>query len=318
MRNALNTPILFLIFNRPDTTQKVFNQIKKVKPKYLYVAADGPRENVFGEKEKTAETRSIINQVDWDCKVYTLFRDENLGCKYSVSSSITWFFDQVIEGIVLEDDCFPDLSFFYFCEELLEHYRYDRTISFIGGNCFQKETFSKKESYYFSKYAHIWGWASWKRVWKTYDVDMKDYNDSLFENKIAPVFNSKAEKNYWKNVFDLTGMGKKNTWDYQLTYALWKNKGISIIPCKNLIINLGFQNNSTHFFLNDSTKSGLKLNSLSFPLVHPHTIEIDKGADDYTFKNTFSHSISRTYRLIRENSAGNIINYILAKVKKKI
>ncbi|PLK44029.1 hypothetical protein [Emticicia sp. TH156] len=318
MSYTLNTPILFLIFNRPDTTKSVFNQIRRIKPKYLYVAADGPREHVPNEKEKTDATREIINQVDWDCNVVTLFREKNLGCKYAVSSGISWFFSQVEEGIILEDDCLPDLSFFRFCEELLEKYRSNKSITFISGNCFLKEPVNGNDSYYFSKYPHIWGWASWRRVWELYDVEMADYNNNLFETSILPSLNSKSEEQYWKKVFESTSAGEKNTWDYQITYAIWKNKGISITPAKNLVINLGFQNNSTHFFLEDSYKSGLKLESIEFPLVHPAKVEINKKADNYTFENTFSHSLSRLLRLFRENSIPHIFSYVIRKIRKKV
>ncbi len=315
---CFNTPILFLIFNRPDTTQEVFNRIKQIKPQFLYIAADGPRANVPGEREKSEMVRDIVTQVDWDCNVKSLFREQNLGCKEAVSSAITWFFDNVEEGIILEDDCCPDLSFFEFCQVLLEKYRNNNKIQFIGGNYFQRKTFDDwKSSYYFSNYAHIWGWASWRRVWKQYDVDMKDYSPEASDKLFKNTFNSNSERKYWDKVFEKTSSGQINTWDYQLTYSLWKNNGISITPTKNLVINLGFQNNATHQFLEDSYKTGLKSDKMYFPLIHPNIIEIDRNADKFTFTNLYSHSLNRLVRIAFENNIFILVKYYLKSKLKK-
>ena len=169
----LNTPVLFLIFNRPDTTQLVFDAIRQAKPSQLYVAADGPRENKPGETEKCEQTRRIIGTVDWDCEVATLFRENNLGCKQAVSSAIDWFFSNAEEGIILEDDCFPSHSFFIYCQELLEYYRYDTRIMQICGLNVLREWNRNGYGYYYSNYGPVWGWASWRRAWKYYDVHME-------------------------------------------------------------------------------------------------------------------------------------------------
>ena len=186
--NKFNTPILFLIFNRPDTTFKVFEEIRKIKPAKLYIAADGPRPNVIGEEEKCTASRNIIKQVDWDCDVKTLFREKNLGCKIAVSSAISWFFENVEEGIILEDDTFPTQSFFWFCQELLDFYRNDSRIMHISGNNFQLGKIRGEGSYYFSKYNHIWGWATWKRAWRFYDVSLNTF----------PIF---VQRKVIKNIF---------------------------------------------------------------------------------------------------------------------
>lgn len=173
MTKSFNVPILFIIFNRPETTKAVFHEIRKNQPFQLFVAADGPRREIFEDIENCRKVREIIQLIDWECNVQTLFRDENLGCKIAVSSAIDWFFSQVDEGIILEDDCLPDQSFFPFCQELLEKYRYDAKIMMIGGSNFQFNKNKFEYSYYFSRYFHIWGWASWKRAWQFYDVEMK-------------------------------------------------------------------------------------------------------------------------------------------------
>ena len=170
----LTTPVLFLVFNRPDTTEKVFEAIRQAKPQKLFVAADGPRGNRLGEKEKCEQVRKIATTVDWDCEVKTLFREKNLGCKFAVSSAIDWFFKNVEEGIVLEDDCLPSQSFFWFCQELLERYRNDERVMLIGGNN-RGVDFLKNHSYFFSKYVQIWGWATWRRSWEKYDSKIRKW-----------------------------------------------------------------------------------------------------------------------------------------------
>ncbi len=312
MTKLFDTPILFIVFNRPDVTQQVFDQIKKIKPKKLFVAADGYRRNVKGEKQKCEQTRNICKNIDWDCETRTLYREQNLGCKVAVSSAITWFFENVDEGIILEDDCYPDLTFFEYCQNLLEKYRDKSDIFLIGGNNFQKKIIGNNESYYFSNYGHIWGWATWKRAWYMHDNDYFNYDPKSSTTELSHIFNSKSEKRYWNKIFAACKMGTINTWDYQWQYYIWKNKGISITPNKNLTINLGLKNNSTHYFLNDSCKTNLTCNSLSFPLVHP-TIEIDRAADIYTYENIFSHSIVRIIRILNENKLASVIKYYLRK-----
>ena len=166
-------PVLFLIFNRPETTIQVFSAIKKAQPNRLYIAADGPRPEYPDEVNHCKIARTIATNVDWDCEVKTLFRDQNLGCRLAVSQAIDWFFEQEPEGIILEDDCLPNQSFFWFCKELLEKYRNETRIMHIGGTNFQFGKNRTNYSYYFSRYAHIWGWASWRREWKYYDEKLK-------------------------------------------------------------------------------------------------------------------------------------------------
>jgi hypothetical protein len=276
------TPILFLIFNRPDTTQQVFDEIKKAKPSKLYVAADGPRKNMENEEMLCAETKKIIEQVDWECELKTLFRDENLGCKIAVSSAIDWFFDQVEEGIILEDDCLPSSTFFKYCEELLEKYRNDERIMMISGDNFQDGIVRGNGSYYFSKNVHIWGWASWKRAWNKYDVKMKTYPDFKKQNQIINVFSNRLIQAHWILMFDSVFSGKTDTWDYQWAYAVLANGGLSIIPNVNLISNIGFDDRATHTLnaVDRYSKMDIyKIDDISDPLF----ILQDNAADEYYF-----------------------------------
>jgi hypothetical protein len=273
---VLKTPVLFLIFNRPHTSQKVFNEIRKAKPSKLFVAADGPRENVQGEKEKCQKAREIIKQLDWDCEVRTLFRDKNLGCKYAVSSAIDWFFNNVEEGIILEDDCLPSQSFFWFCQELLNKYRFNNKIMHINGNNYGK-ILSYDYSYGFCSYPQVWGWATWKRAWNYYDVEMENWSNLKNRKKIKKnmnwnIFKYKIEE----DKFNRTYKNEINTWDYQWHYTIFLYNGIAIFPKKNLVSNIGFSNNATRTKNRESIKANLKTFEINSHLKHPKEIHIKK------------------------------------------
>jgi hypothetical protein len=285
MGKSLETPVLFLIFNRPDTTQRVFQAIREAKPKQLFIAADGPRENVPSDKENALLTRAITDSVDWPCEVKTLYRSQNLGCRSAVSSGISWFFSEVEEGIVLEDDCLSHPDFFYFAQEMLIRYRNSPQVMHISGGNFQFGQTRGDASYYFSRIAHIWGWASWRRAWNTYDVDMKDYPEFLIQNRKHSFFADRKAERYW--LFHFNRMYKKaGTWDYQWSYAIMKNHGYCIIPNVNLISNIGFGESATHAH----KKSDPVANMEVFPIktiVHPDKIEYNEEADRYTLEVAF-------------------------------
>ena len=285
-----NTPILFLIFNRPDTTQKVFDAIKRQKPRYLYVAADGPRVNKTGEVEICKKTKDIIDQIDWNCELRTLYRPENLGCKIAVSSAITWFFEQVEYGIILEDDCLPDDSFFPFCEELLIKYKDDDRIGHIGGDCFYPDLVAKNLSYDFCSFAHIWGWASWRRVWKNYDVNFSYWTKYKHDKKKRDLlFTGLREIIYFSSAIPdaIYGTNGINTWDTQLFFTLRSQNQLCIYPSVNLVTNIGLGDiNGTH-----TTKKGSKGFFLSkpiqLPLNHPSYIILNPSINNKIIKNFF-------------------------------
>lgn len=313
MNYQFDTPILFIIFNRPDLTSQVFGQIRKLKPKHLFIAADGPRVDSDNDIEKCNETRAIISLIDWECNLQTLFRETNLGCGMAVSSAISWFFNHVELGIILEDDCFPSLSFFPFCKELLHKYKDDEQIMLIGGSNFLRGNIRGKGSYYFSKYPQIWGWASWKRAWDHYDYFMDDLENFL-EKELKMNFSSAAERRFIGKKLLGVKSQRIQTWDYQWIYSILKNNGISITPNSNLIINIGFRNVSTHTFLKDSYREVAVLQEAPTPLIHPEKI-VDTRADTYTFKNIYSYSLNRLFRLYKENGLLNIFEYLISKIK---
>ena len=314
MNNQFDTPILFLIFNRPEITKEVFNQIRLIKPKKLFIAADGPRKNNPYDADKCKETREIIQQVNWDCEIKTLFRDENLGCGVAVSSGITWFFEHVENGIILEDDCFPSLSFFKFCEELLLKFKDSNEIMLIGGNNFQNGIKRGPGSYYFSRLPHIWGWATWRRAWQYNRFNINDLGDSS-QALLEGIFSEKRVINNYNRVFQRIKANKIDTWDYQWVFSIWIRNGIAITPNLNLVSNLGFRNSSTHDFLKDSFREIQIVNEMKFPLVHPPLL-IDKQADIYTFDNILDINITRMIRIIKENNFLTVLIYTIKRLFK--
>ena len=290
----LNTPVAFIIFNRPDTTERVFAEIAKARPPKLLIIADGPRENRPGEAEKCAATRAIIERVDWPCEVLTNYSEVNLGCKQRVSSGIDWVFEQVPEAIILEDDCLPHSSFFRFCEELLERYRHDQRIGMISGDNFQFGRKRGDASYYFSRYNHIWGWASWRRAWKYYDPNAAIWPEFRDNGWLKSVTNSRAELRYWTNTYQSVYEGLIDTWDYQWHLANSGQGMISIMPSNNLISNIGFGTDATHTKSVNSIYAAMPVQSIDFPLTHPEIILPHLEADAFTAKMVFSTSLNRS------------------------
>lgn len=240
------SPVLFLIFNRPNEAKRVFEAIRSVKPSKLYIAADGPRQNVETDYELCEETRKLISEVDWPCQVKSYLRTENLGCKIAVSEHITWFFDNEPEGIILEDDCLPNKEFFWFCDTLLEKYRDDTRIRHIGGAKMHIGELDNIDTYHFSRFTNIWGWASWRRVWENYDVNLHLLDEAIESKVLFNILPNSKIMNYFIEAFKLTKEGKINTWDYQYVFSNMINNGLSIQPNVNMISNIGFNQSATH------------------------------------------------------------------------
>ena len=290
----LSTPILFLIFNRLDTVERVFAEIKRQQPRSLYIAADGPRPHK-GDAERLAcaQVREwVVSEIDWDCDVHTLFREENLGCGAAVSGAITWFFDHVQEGIILEDDCLADPSFFPFCEEMLDRYRDCPQVMHISGNNNQDSMGDYPYSYYFSVYSHIWGWAAWRRSWEGFDLAMEDW-DRIRQDRGAAsdlMFGvyTEGSRRYRRMQFDLIRRGEIDSWAYPYLYSLWKQRGLTVIPAVNLVENIGVGGDATHTTSLQPFRIRQRA-GLAFPLAHPPEIALNKTLDlkverrDYTY-----------------------------------
>jgi hypothetical protein len=291
----LRTPVAFLIFNRPDTTERVFAEIARARPPRLLVVADGPRADRPDEAQRCAQARAVIERVDWPCELETHYADTNLGCRRRVSSGLDWVFERVPEAIILEDDCAPSPSFFPYCEELLERYREDARIGMISGDNFQRGRRAGSGSYYFSKYTHIWGWASWRRAWRHYDVAASLWpellNSGVFDRMTLP-----CERDTWRAAFEGIHAGRIDTWDYQWTLAFWCHSMLAVMPQVNLISNIGFGEQATHT-KGSSEYANLPAREIAWPLAAPALTAADAGADGFTARHMFGGRPSLARRL---------------------
>jgi hypothetical protein len=281
---ALRTPVAFFIFNRPRLTEKVFSRIAQAKPPTLLVVADGPRSEE--ESTRCKETRRIVDRVDWECRVFESFSDRNLGCKTRVSSGLDWVFSLVEEAIILEDDCLPAPTFFTFCQELLEYYRDDQRVFVVSGDNFQSGQSRTNHSYYFSRYAHCWGWASWKRAWKYFDLTMSSWPEFKSGGYIKSICGNPAEQTYWSTIFDDCYHGKIDSWAYVWLYACWSQGGLTILPDTNLVSNIGFGAGATHTSDSASSLASLPAGNI-WKIKHPKIVGRHAEADAFTFKNVF-------------------------------
>lgn len=271
--------MLLVVFNRPDLTRRVFERIREAQPSRLFIAADGPRSDRPDESQLCAETRIAVSAIDWPCEVHRLERDVNLGCKAAVSSAISWFFEHVEEGIILEDDCLPDPSFFPYCSELLERYRHETRVALIGSNDFQPQESgaARGTSYYFTKYPHIWGWATWRRTWEKYDVTLAGWNGD--PRSLTRISNKRTRRHFAKR-FDKIKAGRMDTWDFQLIHQCLTLDSLAINPSVNLVENIGFDDRATH--THSSSAPHPEAVPMHFPLAHPSILSIDESADRHT------------------------------------
>jgi hypothetical protein len=284
---TLSTPVLFLIFNRPELTFQVLKAIQKVKPLRLFIAADGPRIDKPEDVDRCARAREIATAVNWECEVKTLFRERNLGCQRAVSGAIDWFFENVNEGIILEDDCLPHQTFFWFCQELLDRYKDDERIFVISGNNFQKDQNRTGYSYYFSLFNHCWGWATFKRAWQYFDFDLRLWQKIKQDKYLSDILADKNAYKYWEKIYQNVFDGKINSWAYRWTFACWVQSGLSVLPKINLVQNIGFGEDATHTRGNGNLLS-LPAHEMDFPLIHPPVMIRDVRADRFTQQNHFA------------------------------
>lgn len=318
MTNNFSVPILLIAFNRPEETQQVFEQIRKARPKHLFLAFDGPRVNRPNEELLCKQCRSIIDKVDWDCNLHTLIRDNNVGCGLGPSNAISWAFKFVDKLIVLEDDCFPSLSFFPYCQELLELYENDKRIWLISGlSIHQNSAFFADKDYIFSRYAHTWGWATWKDRWDEFDLYMQDVPDFIAIGGALNVYDSKKVgkrcNDRYLEVYNNINEEIKHSWDTQWAYTRTKNGGLGIIPKINLIENIG-DKNGTHAMNNAAT--GIKTGTINFPMCHPKFVLQNKTYDRYHY----CHYIHRDRWLYLFDSLKDFQKFkqLLSSILKKI
>ncbi|MDR3440695.1 hypothetical protein [Telmatospirillum sp.] len=299
----MTPPVIFLIFNRPAVTARTFAAIREARPPRLLIVADAPRPDRPGEDRLCAETRRIAEAVDWPCEVLHNYAETNMGCGRRISSGITWAFEQVEEAIVLEDDCLPDPSFFPFCAEMLERYRDDPRVMLISGDNFHGGKRRGPADYFFSRYHHIWGWASWRRAWLHYEFSLESWPARRDDGWLATITKDRLIGDYWRECFDAVHQGRIDTWDYQWLYSAWVAGGLCIAPNVNLIANIGFGPGATH-----TTEVNPRLlppvGQMTFPLRHPATVAPCPSADRYEERVIFLRWRSRLRRRLRRLLGG--------------
>ncbi len=304
---ALATPVLLLIFSRPDTTRRVFDTIRRARPTRLYVAADGPRPGHPTDAQRCAETRAVVQEVDWPCEVFTLFQETNLNCGLAPVTAMNWFFAHEPEGIILEDDCVPAPSFFPFCAELLARYRDEARVMHIGGNNFgseaQRPPAADEPSYHFSTQRNSWGWATWRRAWQLYDYHLTDFEGVAKSGELNDSFTGPLEKRY--RLGKMAGVRAlpqpPDVWDYQWEYTIARHHGLYIVPAVNLVGNIGFGHDSTHTHDSADVMGAVPARDLAFPLRHPARVAQDRRRDNRRF-NEFL--LGRIKAIVRRMLAG--------------
>lgn len=306
----IKVPVLFLVFNRLNSARRVFEEIRRVKPPKLYLAADGPRPDYPGEAEKVQAVRNfLLESVDWNCQVYTLFRDENKGCGKAVYEAIEWFFGLEEEGIILEDDVLPVQSFFWFCQELLQRFRNDERIAMISGNNHIGYN-PQFQSYIFSKYKGCWGWASWRRAWKNMDFEMKWLESSFRDKIIRNMGFGKSSEKHWSNAIHFIKNGRVNTWDWQWYFSIAANNQLCIFPSVNLAGNIGFGEGATHT-VGKPRKSFILKEEMVFPLLHPQYVVPDIDHDRlFERKKIKDSKIKRLVPAFLKNSVKKLVTSI--------
>jgi hypothetical protein len=316
MRSSQKTPILFVGFIRSEHAARVFDVIKQQKPSKLFMAVDGPRKNYPSDIENIKKIRELVNSINWECDLKTRFLDNNLGCKHAVSTAISWFFEHVDRGIILEEDCVPNLSFFNFCSELLERYKDDERIMQISGNNFIKDKSKIKDSYYFSAINDIWGWATWQRAWQHFDLLMTDYEEYK-KRKLLETYVGSKDIALWLEIYlDRAASHSATIWSSQWSYAMARNNGLIIAPKYNLVRNIGFDGSGT----NSQDKSWNYYSEFKAEeigkLTHPKFISPNRALDRlrfsviritdprFTFKNIVRRFLTRIKLSIKKISDG--------------
>ncbi|MEI7736984.1 MAG: hypothetical protein WCI49_16055 [Ferruginibacter sp.] len=283
--------ILFIIFNRPDTTLRVFNAIKQAKPSHLYIAADAPRTGNLTDAENCKAARSITENIDWPCEVKRLYQEKNLGCSFGPRAAFDWFFAQEPEGIILEDDCLPHPDFFMFAATMLERYRDNKKIISINESNLGYQV-KDGNSYTFSHFMNMWGWATWANRAGAIDYTLNQWRDVkhpvwfLYKKMRQHIFDTDIKwYKYWQHKFDLTVTQETvSWWDWQWIWHQTLHRQLSVVPAVNLVSNIGFDANATHTQRADNPAANIATQSLQHPYRHPSSIQHDVKYEEHFVK----------------------------------
>lgn len=314
-QEQLNTAVLLLIFNRPEMTAEVFDVIREVRPRKLYIGADGPRSDHSDDPSLVMQTRAIVEAVDWDCNVQHLYQEHNLGCRNSVTDAISWFFEQEDAGIILEDDCLPTHSFFWFCEDMLDRYENDERVMMISGNNYKLDSSDTvKESYLFARNYSCWGWATWRSAWAKFDRDLEDWGEEKLHKSLNYLSDNKYVQQHYRFIFDLAKKDERDIWDYQWQFACIFNYSLCIVPQKNMISNIGVQ--GVHFS-GDSPVLFRKRYEINVnEMLHPRYVYPDLNFEDELYKTILIPNIKKM--VLRSRVVGMLKSAGMYSMLKKL
>jgi hypothetical protein len=313
----VRSSVLLLVFNRPDATARVLDAIRIARPSKLYITADGPRIDRPDDVERCMKTRRACTMIDWPCEVITQFSEVNLGCRGAVTRGISWFLSNESEGIILEDDCLPDHSFFVYCDELLERYRASpRIMAVCGSNYGRFARGNQCNSYTFARPFDPWGWATWRRAWSQYDKNL----DGLSRQDLNKVLRASGPQalrceHYWRPIFAATRAGLIDTWDYQWTFSIFQQQGLVVYPRDNLISNIGYAQDATHTTEADSAIADQSRAALIFPLVHPSSIRADELYERLLYRRRFNYDLQTMLYILKEQFLARIRSIVPKAVK---
>lgn len=299
-RLLFDIPIAYFIFNRPKHTRQSFDVIRRLKPALLLIISDGPRPHVFSDIDKCQEVRSIVSNVDWPCEVRLSYSEENLGCKLRLTTGLDWVFNQVKWAIVLEDDIIPHPNFFNFVREMLLRYENSAEIMSITGDNFQRGLSRGDGSYYFSRYNHVWGWATWSKSWKLNDPEIRFWPSFRRSPQWKSLFPDLVERHYWEKIFDRVYFGEIDTWDYSWMLSTWYVGGLTVTPNVNLVKNIGFDAEGTHTISANLISHEIDKSGAFTEFSAPTDIKRDCIADKFTFDSHFEGNDLRILQKLKK------------------
>lgn len=316
--SQLEAPVLIILYKRLETTERVFEVVRRVRPRKLFLAGNAPGSDSPAELEAVARARSIVSRVDWPCDLRTGFRTEHLGAKESITTGISWFLEQEPEGIILEDDCVVAPDFLWFAQDMLERYRNDKRVFQIGASNFQQGIRRGDGDYYFSHYNHIWGWATWARAWSAFDLSLRSVTGGQLMSAMRPIIPALMPRLFWLVMFHYVKSGKFDTWDFQWMVAMWMHGGLSVVPNENLVTNIGFGEAATNTVARSNPWANMPTGSLPGPWKHPGGLLRDQAADQATLNVFFGEGRPWIYNVLRLLAVSALSPAMKRRIKQKL
>jgi len=290
--DSMKTTVAIFFYRRPEMVAALIGILRHHRPPRIWLIADGPREGSMHEKELCLEARKVADTaIDWPCEIRRVYAETHLGLRQRFESGLDELFSKESEAIILEEDCHPLPDFFPFCEEMLARYRREVRVGGVSGNCFLPRRQAVEADYFFSRYLHIWGWATWARAWHAYDRNRWAWPAGGFRHYFPK--SDQREVKYWNRIFGRLALGKFSTWDYPWASSFWRAGWVSITPCQNLVQNVGFGPDATNTRDLQINTGIEREDGLPPPYRGPQEIQADEVLDRLVFENHFLRTEGR-------------------------